>query len=186
MLPLILAWNEKRPHLGDGAFVAPTASIVGDVVLGARVSVWFSAVVRGDVHSIVIGDDSNVQDGAVIHGTLDEWPVVIGARTSIGHQATVHGATVGDDVLVGIGARILDGARIGNGSLIAAGALVREGTVVPENSLVVGVPGVVKRALTAREMEIVRRTPGRYRELAARTRAALHATFPDEGWLVGS
>lgn len=183
MRALVLSYAGKSPSFGRDAFVAPTAAVVGDVVLGARASIWYGCAVRGDVHSITIGDDSNVQDGSVIHGTLGEWPVVIGARVSIGHSATVHGCVLEDDCLVGIGARVLDGARIGSWSLVAAGALVREGMQVPPRSLVVGVPAVVKRELTDREIEIVRRTPGRYVELARRTREALHAQFPDERWL---
>src|SRR5690606_27560796 len=119
-----------------------------------------------------IGRDSNVQDGTVFHGTLGEWPVVLGERVSIGHSAMVHGAIVEDDALVGIGARVLDGARVGRFSLIAAGAVVREGMVVPERSLVVGVPGVVKRTLTDVELDRVTRTPARYRKLAEDTRRA--------------
>lgn len=172
MRGLILPFGSKWPRFGAGVFVAPHASVVGDVVLGAGVSIWYGAVVRGDVHHIEIGADSNVQDGAVLHGTLGEWPVSVGARVSIGHHATVHGCAIEDDVLVGIGARILDGARIGSFSLIAAGALVREGALIPPHSLVVGVPGVVKRELTERELEIIRRTPPRYRKLALETRAA--------------
>ena len=161
-------------------FVAPGASVVGSVTCGDRVSIWYSAVVRGDVNTIEIGADSNIQDGAVLHGTLGEWPVVIGERVSIGHRATVHGCILEDDVLIGIGATVLDGARIGSGSLIAAGALVREGVQIPPNSLVVGLPGVVRRELSPREIEILRRTPGRYRELAQATReACLAAGHPD-------
>ncbi len=163
---LVLRYRDRSPRLGSACFVAPTAVLVGDVELGARASVWYGAVLRGDVHSIRVGEDSNVQDGAVLHGTLGEFPVVVGARVSIGHQATVHGALLEDDVLIGIGARILDGSRIGSWSLVAAGALVREGMVVPPRSLVVGVPGVVKRELTEREIEVIRRTPERYRALA--------------------
>ncbi len=180
MHALVLPFEGRSPRFGRDVFLAPTASIVGDVTLGDRASVWYAAVVRGDVHVIEIGADSNVQDGAVIHGTLGEWPVRIGERVSIGHGATVHGATLEDDVLVGIGARVLDGAQVGAQSLIAAGALIREGMVVPPRSLVAGVPGIVKRALTARELEILRRTPGRYRDLATRTRAACIASgLPD-------
>lgn len=172
MKPLILPYGGVRPRLAEQVFVAPGAAVVGDVELGVGVSIWYGAVVRGDVNRIAIGADSNIQDGAVLHGTLGEWPVVIGSRVSIGHHATVHGCVVEDDVLIGIGARVLDGARIGAFSLIAAGALVREGMVVPPRSLVVGVPGVVKRELSERELEIVRRTPPRYRELARKTRQA--------------
>ena len=164
--PFVLSYQGRSPRFGHAVFVAPTAVVIGDVELGARASVWYGAVLRGDVHSIRVGDDSNVQDGAVLHGTLGEFPVIVGARVSIGHQATVHGAVLEDDVLIGIGARVLDGSRIGSWSLVAAGALVREGLVVPPRSLVVGVPGVVKRALTEREIEVIRRTPERYRTLA--------------------
>lgn len=166
MHPFLLPFGGKAPVLGPDVFVAPTAAVIGDVTLGARVSIWYGCVLRGDVHSIAVGDDSNVQDGVVMHGTLGEWPVVVGRRVSIGHSATIHGCVLEDDVLIGIGARVLDGARIGAGSLVAAGALVREGTIVPPRSLVVGVPAVVKRELNEREIEIVRRTPGRYQELA--------------------
>lgn len=177
---LVIPHGEKSPRFGSDVFLAPTAVIIGDVELGDRVSVWYGAVLRGDVHSIRVGADSNVQDGAVLHGTLGEWPVVIGARVSIGHQATVHGAIVEDDCLIGIGARVLDGARIGAGSLVAAGALVREGMQVPPRSLVVGVPAIVKRELTDREVELIRRTPGRYITLAAEAAAAcVAAGAPD-------
>lgn len=186
MRALVLPYAERSPRFGPEVFLAPSASVVGDVELGARVSVWYSAVVRGDVHSIRIGADSNVQDGAVLHGTLGEWPVLVGARVSIGHHATVHGCVLEDDVLVGIGARILDGARVGAFSLIAAGALVREGMVIPPRSLVVGVPGVVKRELSERELEIVRRTPGRYRELALRTRVACLAAGHEDPFYGGA
>ncbi len=165
--PLRLAYQGRSPRYGSSVFVAPTAVVIGDVDIGANASIWYGAVLRGDVHSIRVGADSNVQDGAVLHGTLGEFPVVVGDRVSIGHQATVHGATLEDDVLIGIGARILDGVRIGSWSLVAAGSVVREGLVVPPRSLVVGVPAVVKRELNERELEIVRRTPERYRELAA-------------------
>lgn len=184
MRAVVLPFEGHSPRFGREVFLAPTAAIIGDVTLGDRVSVWYSAVLRGDVHSISIGADSNVQDGAVLHGTLGEWPVILGQRVSIGHGATVHGAEIADDVLIGIGARVLDGARIGAQSLVAAGAVVREGFVVPPRSLVVGVPAVVKRALDERELEILRRTPHRYRELALKSRAAcLAAGAPDPFWV---
>lgn len=166
MHALVLPYGDKWPILAADVFLAPTCAVIGDVEIGPRASIWYGTVVRGDVHSIRIGADSNVQDGAVLHGTLGEWPVRIGERVSIGHSATVHGCTIEDDVLVGIGARILDGAHIGQGSLIAAGALVLEGLVVPPNSLVMGAPALVRRGVSAREIELIRRTPGRYRDLA--------------------
>ena len=172
MRALILPHGDKRPRFAGEVFLAPNCAVIGDVELGARVSIWYGAVIRGDVNSIRIGADTNVQDGVVMHGTLGEWPVIVGERVSIGHHATAHGCVIEDDVLIGIGARVLDGARVGAFSLIAAGALVREGMVVPPRSLVIGVPGVVKRELSERELEIIRRTPGRYRKLALDTRAA--------------
>ena len=180
MNSLVLPYEGKSPRFGADCFVAPGASVVGDVTCGSGVSIWYSAVVRGDVNRIELGEDTNVQDGAVLHGTLDEWPVILGARVSIGHRATVHGCILEDDVLIGIGASVLDGARVGRGSLIGAGAVVREGAVIPPNSLVVGVPGAVKRELTARERAVLDRTPGRYRGLAEKTRAACRAAgLPD-------
>ena len=154
-------------------FLAPTSVVVGDVELGDRVSVWYTSVVRGDVHRIRIGADCNIQDGAVLHGQLGEWPVELGKRVSVGHQATIHGAIIENDVLIGIGARVLDGCRIGAQSLIAAGAVVREGTIVPPRSLVVGVPAKVKRELSDREMDIILRTPDRYIEYAKKSVEAL-------------
>jgi carbonic anhydrase/acetyltransferase-like protein (isoleucine patch superfamily) len=168
MHALILPFGEKTPELGNDVFVAPNSTVIGDVTLGPRVSVWYGCVLRGDVNTIRIGADSNIQDAVVVHGTLGEWPVVVGERVSVGHGAVLHGCTVEDDCLIGIGAHVLDGAVIGKGSLIAAGALVREGMQVPPHSLVAGVPAVVKRTLTDRELDVIRRTPGRYRDLARR------------------
>jgi gamma-carbonic anhydrase len=170
---LVLPYAGKQARFGDEVFLAPGAKIIGEVVLGARVSVWYNAVLRGDVHHIHVGADSNIQDGAVLHGQLAEWPVELGARVSVGHQATIHGAILEDDVLVGIGARVLDGARVGRYSLIASGAVVREGSVIPPRSLVVGVPGQVKRELSDRELELISRTPKRYIEYAQQTMRAL-------------
>jgi carbonic anhydrase/acetyltransferase-like protein (isoleucine patch superfamily) len=184
MRALVLPHCDKSPKFGHNVFLAPNATVVGDVVLGAGASVWYGAIVRGDVNAIRVGIDSNVQDAAVLHGTLGEWPVLVGARVSIGHHATVHGAVVEDDALIGIGARVLDGAKVGAQSLIAAGALVREGMIVPPRSLVVGVPGVVKRELNERELEILRRTPKRYRDLAVQARAACMAAGHEDPFIV--
>ena len=124
------------------AFVAPGAVVVGEVTLGPRSSVWFGAVLRGDMDAIVLGEESNIQDNSVVH--VDSGvPVTIGRRVVVGHRAVVHGATVEDDCLIGMGAILLNRSRIGAGSLVAAGALVSEDKVVPPGSLVVGVPGKV-------------------------------------------
>jgi carbonic anhydrase/acetyltransferase-like protein (isoleucine patch superfamily) len=151
------------------AFVHPTAVVLGDVTLGKRVSVWPTAVLRGDSDVIVVGDDSNVQDGTVIHA--DEGiPTHIGNRVGIGHRAIVHGATIEDDVLIAMGAVILNGARIGSGSIIGAGAVVTEGKRIPENSLVIGVPGRVVRQTTIEERERIKKTVESYLELSEQHR----------------
>jgi len=184
MRALVLPHGDQKPVFGSDVFLAPNATVVGDVRLGDGVSIWYGTILRGDVNTITIGADTNVQDATVFHGTLGEWPVVVGERVSIGHSAMVHGAILEDDCLVGIGARVLDGSRVGRFSLIAAGALVREGQVIPERSLVVGVPGVVKRKLTDAELERITRTPARYRKLAANTRAAcIEAGHEDPFWI---
>jgi carbonic anhydrase/acetyltransferase-like protein (isoleucine patch superfamily) len=169
----VTSFDGVAPSLARGVFLAPTAAVIGRVVLGEEVSVWYGAVLRGDVHAIEVGAQSNIQDGAVLHGTLDEFPVVLGRRVSVGHQATVHGAVVEDGALIGIGARVLDGARVGAGALVAAGAIVREGMHVPPGMLAAGVPASIKRPLSEREVEVVRRTSERYLALARRARVDL-------------
>jgi carbonic anhydrase/acetyltransferase-like protein (isoleucine patch superfamily) len=149
------------------AFIHPLAFVCGDVTLGARVSIWPTAVVRGDTAPITIGDDSNVQDGTVVH--VDHGvPCIIGARVAIGHRAIVHGATVEDDCLIGMGATLLNRVHVGRGSIVGAGAVCREGQVIPENSLVLGVPGRVVRETTAEERERIRRTVASYIDLQVR------------------
>lgn len=143
------------------AYIHPAAHVYGDVTLGARASVWPTAVLRGDTASIVVGPDSNVQDGTVIH--VDPGvPATIGARVAIGHRAVVHGATVEDDCLIGMGAILLNGVVVGSGSIVGAGALCPEGMCVPPNSLVLGVPGRVVRATTEAERERIARTVAAY------------------------
>lgn len=156
----------RWPVVGDEAYVDASAQVIGEVELGAQSSVWMNAVLRGDVHSIRIGARSNVQDGAVLHGMKGRYPVVVGQGCTIGHNATVHGCVLEDDVLVGMGAVVLNGAVIGAGSIVAAGAVVAERTVVPPRSLVVGVPAKVKRELTEAEVEGNRMYAVRYVEYA--------------------
>jgi carbonic anhydrase/acetyltransferase-like protein (isoleucine patch superfamily) len=148
--------------IGKDVYVDASAQVVGEVELGAQSSVWMNAVLRGDVHAIRIGARSNVQDGAVLHGMKGMYPVEVGDGCTIGHNATVHGCVLEDDVLVGMGAVVLNGARIGAGSIVAAGALVPERMMVPPRSLVVGVPGKVKRELTEAEVEGNRMYAARY------------------------
>jgi carbonic anhydrase/acetyltransferase-like protein (isoleucine patch superfamily) len=151
------------------AFIHPQAVVLGNVTLGARVSVWPFTSIRGDSDVITIGDDSNVQDGCVIH-VDDGVPCHIGKRVGIGHRAIVHGAVVEDDVLIAMGAVLLNGARVGSGSIIGAGAVVREGFVVPPNSLVLGVPGRIVRETTIAERGRIAKTVEAYLELQRKYR----------------
>ncbi|WP_186778240.1 gamma carbonic anhydrase family protein [Streptomyces salinarius] len=162
---LITGIGGKDPKVDAEAFVAPTASVVGDVTLHAGASVWYGAVLRGDVERISVGASSNVQDNCTLHADPG-FPVTVGERVSIGHNAVVHGATVEDDCLIGMGATVLNGAVIGAGSLVAAQALVPQGMRVPPGSLVAGVPAKVKRELTEEERQGVTLNGTMYAALA--------------------
>ena len=148
-MPVILPVHNIHPSFGKDVFIAPNATIVGDVVTGDGCSFWFNAVVRGDVNYIKMGDKVNVQDNAVIHGTFEKSPTNIGNNVSIGHNAIVHGCTIHDNVLIGMGAIVMDQAVIGSNSIIAAGAVVLEGTVVPEGCIYAGVPAKKVKDITA-------------------------------------
>jgi len=161
----------RSPQVPDDAWVAPGATVVGDVVLEAGASVWYGAVVRADNAPIRIGRDSNLQDNVSAHVDPD-FPLTVGARVSVGHNAVLHGCTVEDDVLVGMSATIMNGARVGAGSLIAAGALVTQGTVIPPRSLVAGVPAKVRRELTDDEFDGIARNAAVYLEKTAEHRQA--------------
>jgi carbonic anhydrase/acetyltransferase-like protein (isoleucine patch superfamily) len=139
-MPVILPVNGILPTMGRDCFVAPNATIVGDVVMGDQCSVWFNAVVRGDVNIIRIGNKVNIQDGAVIHCTYQKTEVHIGDNVSIGHNAIVHGCRISDNVLIGMGAIVMDNCEIGSNTIIAAGAVVTEGTIVPSGCIYAGVP----------------------------------------------
>jgi carbonic anhydrase/acetyltransferase-like protein (isoleucine patch superfamily) len=145
----------------DQFWIAPTATVIGKVRIGAGVGVWFGAVVRGDGEAIVIGRDTNLQEQVVVH-TDPDFPVTVGAGCTVGHRAILHGCTLGDNVLVGMGAIVLNGARIGDNCLIGAGALVPEGREIPAGSLVIGMPGKVARPLTAVEIERNRQSAVHY------------------------
>jgi len=140
----------RQPKLGKNVFIAKTAAVIGDVTLGAHSSVWYGAVLRGDINRIVVGHHSNVQDNAVLH-LADDFPCVLGNWVTIGHSAVVHACKVGDECLVGMGAVVLDGAVIGKQSIIGAKALVTQGTKIPAGSLVLGAPAKVVRKLTKEE-----------------------------------
>ncbi len=151
-----------KPVWGEDCFVAPNATLVGDVVIGRHSSVWFNAVLRGDVMPIRIGDECNLQDGVIVHGTFNKAATNIGHRVSIGHGAILHGCTIGDEVLVGMGALVMDGARVGANCLLGAGTLVTEGVQIPAGSLVLGRPGKVVRSLRADEIEKLKQSADNY------------------------
>jgi carbonic anhydrase/acetyltransferase-like protein (isoleucine patch superfamily) len=159
---MIRSYQGKLPVVPASCYIDESAQVIGDVELGEQASVWMNAVVRGDVHRIRIGAGSNVQDCAVLHGMRDLYPVVIGERCTIGHNATVHGCVLEDEVMVGMGATILNDARIGEGSIIAAGAVIPEHTVIPPNSLVAGVPGKVRRTLGETDRALIRKYAQNY------------------------
>ena len=139
-MAFILPVNNIEPRFGANCFIAPNATIVGDVVCGDECSFWFNAVVRGDVNSIRIGNKVNIQDGAVIHCTYQKTKTILGNNVSIGHNAIVHGSKVDDNVLIGMGAIVMDNCEIGSNSIIAAGAVLTEGTIVPSGCIYAGVP----------------------------------------------
>lgn len=149
------------PSIHPTSFIHPLAYVAGDVILGARVSIWPFASLRGDTDAITIEEDTNVQDGCIIHCDAGV-PCHIGKRVGIGHRAIVHGATVDNDVLIAMGAVLLNGVRVGSGSIIGAGAVVREGFVVPPNSLVLGVPGRIVRETTMEERGRIAKTVESY------------------------
>ncbi|MFE3758485.1 gamma carbonic anhydrase family protein [Nocardia tengchongensis] len=153
--------GEHAPQIDDSAWIAPNATVAGRVRLEGEVSVWYSAVLRGDMDQITVGARSNIQDGCVLHADPG-FPCTVGTGVSVGHNAILHGCTVGDDVLIGMGATVLNGAVIGEGSLIAANALVPEGAQIPPGSLVAGVPGKVRRELSEAERDHIRLNAAAY------------------------
>ncbi|MBM3839568.1 MAG: gamma carbonic anhydrase family protein [Verrucomicrobia bacterium] len=163
---LLDSFLRKHPTLGVGVYIARTAVVLGDVTLGDYSSVWYNAVLRGDINRIAVGHHSNVQDNAVIH-LAEELPCLVGNYVTIGHSAIVHACTVGDECLIGMGATILDGAIIGDQSIVGANALVTQGTQVPAGSLVLGSPAKVVRALGEKERASLRTWAEHYIENAA-------------------
>ena len=156
----------QRPQLGQGVYIVPHAAVLGDVTLGDHSSVWYHAVLRGDINRIVVGHHSNIQDNAVLH-VADEFPCIVGNYVTVGHSAILHACTVKDEVLVGMRATILDGAVIGEQSLIGAGALVTMGTEIPAGSLVLGAPARVVRALSGQERDQLKGWADKYVQNAA-------------------
>ena len=159
---MIRTFQGIKPTVPKSCFVETTAVVIGDVVIGEDCSVWFHAVIRGDVNYIRIGDRTNVQDLCMLHVTHDTHPLVIGNEVTIGHHVVLHGCTIHDRVLVGMGAIIMDGAVIGEDSVVGAGALVVEGTIVPPKSLILGAPAKVKRPVTEKELAWIRESADNY------------------------
>jgi carbonic anhydrase/acetyltransferase-like protein (isoleucine patch superfamily) len=164
------AIETTRIELGLDAWVAPNATLAGRVTIGARASIWFGCVLRGDLAPIAIGDESNVQDLSVVH--VDRgFPVVVGRRVTIGHRAVVHGCTVDDDAVIGMGAVLLTGCRVGRGALVAAGAVLREGFEVPAGSIAAGVPAVIRGEVGDELRSRFAEGVASYLRLAARARS---------------
>jgi carbonic anhydrase/acetyltransferase-like protein (isoleucine patch superfamily) len=159
---VIRTYQGVRPTIPKSAFIEETAVVIGDVIIGEDSSVWFHSVVRGDVHHIRIGSRTNVQDLSMLHVTHDTHPLIIGDDVTIGHHVVLHGCTVKDRVLIGMGAIIMDGAVIGEDCVVGAGALVTEGTIVPPKSVILGQPGRVKRPVTEKELAWIRESAENY------------------------
>ena len=155
----------RRPEVAESAWVADSAQVMGDVALGEGVSVWFGAIARGDSNRIVVGAGSNIQDGCVLHAD-DGLPLVIGERVTVGHQVMLHGCTIGDESLIGIGAIVLNGAKIGKHCLVGAGSLVTEGKEFPDGSMIIGSPAKAMRQLTPEQIEGLRKSAQHYMDNA--------------------
>lgn len=162
----------RADQVGKDVFIAPNATVLGDVTIGDESSVWFGAVIRGDAEAIRIGRQTNIQDLSVLHADKG-FPCVLGDRVTVGHSAIVHGAEVADDVLIGMRSVVMNGAKIGSGSIVAVGAIVTEGTEIPPNSIVIGVPGKVRRTVEERDIERIRYGALHYVENAKRYLAEL-------------
>ncbi len=158
----IRPYRGKLPVIQPSAYIDESAQVIGDVVIGAESSVWMQVVIRGDVNYIRIGDRTNVQDGTIVHVQHHTHPTVIGNDVTVGHGAVVHGCTIHDRVLVGMGAIILNGAEVGEDCIIAAGTLLTEGTVIPPRSMVMGSPGRVRRPLSDADVAMIREFSGNY------------------------
>ncbi|MBV9073052.1 MAG: gamma carbonic anhydrase family protein [Acidobacteria bacterium] len=161
---MIRSYQGIRPTIPDSCYVDESAQVIGDVVLGEQASIWMNAVVRGDVNSIRIGAYSNVQDCCVLHGMRNQYSVDVGEWVTVGHNVTLHGCSIEDTCLIGMGSIILNGARIGRGSIVAAGTVIPEGMVIEPNSLVMGVPGKVRKKLTTEGEEMILRYARNYLE----------------------
>lgn len=175
-LPERLAtYLNKTPTLGDGAFIAPSATVIGDVRLGNQASVWYGAVLRGDINFISVGNGTNLQDGVIGH-LSDEFPLEIGHCVTVGHGAVIHACVIEDECLIGMNSTILDGARIGRQSIVAAGSVVPQGMQVPEGSLVAGIPATIRNPLSPERRQGLRKWAEKYIEVSKAHQGLLRAT----------
>ena len=173
---MLRAFQGILPKVGENAFIEETAVVVGDVVIGAESSVWFLSVVRADVNFVKIGSRTNIQDLCVLHVTHDTHPLIIGDEVTVGHHVVLHGCTIKDRVLVGMGAILMDGVVIGEECIIGAGALITEDTVIPPRSLILGSPGRVKRPVTEKERVWIKKSAANYVRYAAEHRSSRTAS----------
>lgn len=162
---LVLPFGAHQPRLGEGIFLAPQSTVIGNVVLGNRVSIWFGTVVRGDIAPIQIGDDSNIQDNSVVH-VGDLFPCIVGSKVVVGHRAILHGCRIADATLIGMGATLLNGVTVGERSIIAAGALLTERMIIPPDSLVVGMPAKIIKTLDPSKAELTIQLADKYARVA--------------------
>lgn len=162
----LFLYKDKSPVIAERAYIAEGVRVIGDVVIGHGSSIWFNSVVRGDVNYIRIGSYTNIQDGSVVHVQTDTNPTIVGDYITVGHNVILHGCTVGNNCLIGMGAIILNGAEIGENCIIGAGTLVTEGKKIPPNSLVLGSPGRIVRPVSAEEIEKVRQSAIHYYEIS--------------------
>jgi carbonic anhydrase/acetyltransferase-like protein (isoleucine patch superfamily) len=175
---MIYTYRSKSPLVHETAFVAPSSDLIGDVTIGSESSIWFQCVLRGDVNAIFIGSSTNVQDHSMLHVTRKTHPLWIGSRITIGHQCTLHGCTILDESLIGMGAILLDGCEIGKGAWVAAGSVVPPGMIVPEYVLVRGAPARVIRSLTEEEKKIAKDNVDHYVQEAIYYRGFLSGPKP--------
>ena len=158
----IVTVRGKTPKIDPSCFVAGNGAVIGDVEIGAKSSVWYNVVIRGDVNQIRIGSETNIQDGSVLHGTYEKFGTFLGNRVTVGHLAMLHGCEIGDGCLIGMGSIVMDGVKIGANSLVGAGSLVTEGSVFPPRSLILGRPAKFKRELTAEEVDLLEHSADNY------------------------
>ncbi|MFC1555717.1 gamma carbonic anhydrase family protein [candidate division KSB1 bacterium] len=172
-MPIIKPYKNIHPNIADDVFVAENAVIIGDVGIGPGSGVWYNTVIRGDVHYIRIGERTSIQDGSILHVTGEKFPLNIGNDVVIGHGAIVHGCTIEDNAMIGIGACVLDGAKISPYSIVAAGSVVREGLEVPPGVMLAGVPAKIKRPVTDEEREMIEVIAKKYVGYAAYYRTVM-------------